>query len=262
MIICADDYGLYPANDAAILNLAQARRISAISVMLALPGDGPRLPAELLGLRDKLDIGLHLVLTAEGAPLSANPRSLLTRTGTFCSLGELVRRGCCGQIRAADAQAEIQAQIMAFKKRMGCAPAYLDGHLHVQQLPGIRAAVAALSAELCRAAPFYVRNAWTPLRDRVAPLKHGVIAWPGRQLQRLLQQRGVPTNPGFAGIYDYRRWRSFPDYFHAFVSAARHPNAIIMTHPGQNEAWRRMEFETLQHARDISPNRFQHAAPA
>ncbi len=268
MIICADDFGLRPEHDAAILELARAGRISAVSVMLAMPRGAPCLAPALRELAAHLDIGLHLVLTAEGAPRSGATRTLLARNGGFRGLGELARRAYCGQIRLADAQAEIQAQIEAFQECFGRAPDHLDGHLHVQQLPVVRTAVVAAAAELCRQAPCYVRHAWLPLPEmlrglrRRGGLKRAAIAGPAGPLRRLLLRRAVPTNPRFFGVYDYRRWELFPRYFARFLAEARRPNDIIMTHPGRGEPWRSLEFATLRDAEALRPNRFRHAAPA
>ncbi|MFN2352003.1 MAG: ChbG/HpnK family deacetylase [Kiritimatiellia bacterium] len=261
MIVCADDYGLHPDNDAAILELAQAGRISAVSVMVAL-GSPPTDTAALAALGGRVDLGLHLVLTGEGRPLSERPLSLLAGGG-FCGMAELTRRGLLGLLRPIDLFAEIQAQLEAFQALFGRQPDYLDGHLHVQQLPGVRGVVAQAAAKQMRRAPFYVRNAWEPIdaivRRQVAPWKHLPIAWPARHFRHLLKKQGVATNNGFAGVYDYHRWRRFPEYLETFVRTARHPNAIIMTHPGHAEPWRRLEFETLRRAADLSPNRFQTA---
>ncbi len=268
MIICADDFGLSPENDAAILVLARAGRISAVSVMVAGSRLIPALAADLAELGPGLDIGLHLVLTDEGGPLAGAAGSLGARGGGFCTLAELLRRAYSGRIRPPDARMEIQAQIAAFRACFGRAPDHLDGHLHVQQLPGIRGAVAAAAAELCRAAPCYVRHAWLPLPEllremrRAGGFKRAAIAAPAGPLRRLLLRRAVPTNPGFFGVYDYRRWELFPRHFAHFLAEARRPNDIIMTHPGRGEPWRSLEFATLRDAEDLRPNRFRHAAPA
>ncbi len=268
MIICADDFGLSPENDAAILALARAGRISAVSVMLAGPRHVPALAADLAALRPRLDLGLHLVFTDEGAPLAGPAGSLAARGGGFCAFAELLRRAYTGRIRPPDVRVEIQAQIAAFRACFGQAPDHLDGHLHVQQLPGIRAAVAAAAAELCRAAPCYVRHAWLPLPEllremrRAGGFKRAAIAGPAGPLRRLLLRSAVPANSGFYGVYDYRRWRGFPGHFARFVAAARRPNDIIMIHPGFREPWRRLEHDTLQGAAELRPNRFRHAAPA
>ncbi len=268
MIICADDFGLRPENDAFILDLARAGRISAVSVMLAGPQRVPTLAPALAEFSRHLDIGLHLVLTDEGAPLAGAAGSLRGRGGSFCAFTELLRRAYTGRINPPDVRLEIQAQIAAFRNCFGKQPDHLDGHLHVQQLPGIRAEVTAAAAELCRAAPCYVRHAWMPLPEllreirRADGFKRAAIAGPAGSLRRLLLRSGVPTNPGFYGVYDYRRWRRFPVHFARFVDAARRSNDIIMVHPGCHEPWRRLEYDTLQAALALRPNRFRHGAPA
>jgi hypothetical protein len=159
---------------------------------------------------------------------------------------------------------EIQAQIAAFHACFGRPPDHLDGHLHVQQLPVICEEVAVAAAGLCRTAPCYVRHTWLPLTKllREGGFKRAAIAIPAGRLRRSLLHAAVPTNSGFYGVYDYRRWQNFPVWFEGFRVAARRVNDIIMVHPGFVEPWRRLEYDTLNSASELRPNRFRHAAQA
>lgn len=60
MIICADDYGLNPSINSAILDLARQNKINAASVLIN-KADSNSLK-DLLQLSDKVEIGLHLDL--------------------------------------------------------------------------------------------------------------------------------------------------------------------------------------------------------
>ncbi|HEY4748595.1 MAG TPA: ChbG/HpnK family deacetylase, partial [Steroidobacteraceae bacterium] len=70
--LVADDYGISPAVNAAIRDLAARRRLSATSVMVAAPSfdrsEAARLAA--LSATTTFAIGLHLTLTAPFRPLS------------------------------------------------------------------------------------------------------------------------------------------------------------------------------------------------
>ena len=77
--LCADDYGISPGVNRAILNLIERERINATSVMVVGPAAG-RDEVEALkvaGARHPhCAIGLHLTLTAPFHPLTLHYRPL------------------------------------------------------------------------------------------------------------------------------------------------------------------------------------------
>lgn len=257
MIICADDFGIAADVDQSILNLAAERKISAVSVMAALlPGPTPALQS-LLQQRSNLDIGLHLVLTAPAVPTGAAGADTLCTKGRFLSLAALLQRSMLRRVSARDARRHIAAQYQRFVELCGCAPAFVDGHLHVHQFPGIREGLLEFVIHLPPETRPYIRNAYEPLpgilRRGVAPLKSLWIGWFGRALRQRLRQLGLRTNTGFGGICDYRRWRDYPLFLQRFIQSAQHPNSLIMVHPGLHEPWRLAEYNGLR-GTTFSPN--------
>ena len=98
--VCADDFGMHPDVDGAILDLVQARRVTTVSCLVGGPTwrqSGPRL-AHLD--RDLVETGLHFDLTL--SPLAGGlpcPRRAIT-----CSLREEpgpqpVRAAACASAR-------------------------------------------------------------------------------------------------------------------------------------------------------------------
>jgi predicted glycoside hydrolase/deacetylase ChbG (UPF0249 family) len=249
MMICADDFGLAPDVDEAILQLAAARKLSAVSVMAALLAEPTPALQRLLELRGQVEIGLHLVLTEEARLAPSEHLDSLHRNGRFLTFGQLLARSLAGGVRPADAQREIAAQYAWFEGLTESAPAFVDGHLHVQQLPGVRRGLLECLAGLPADEHPWVRTAAEPMatisRRGVAPLKCWAIARLGEQLRERLQARGIPTNDGFAGVCDYGDWRRYPDALQRMLAHVRPGNYLIMTHPGQREDWRRAEFEAL-----------------
>jgi hypothetical protein len=262
MIICADDFGLAPDVDEAILRLAADGKISAVSVMAALLAEPTPALKALLQLRDALDVGLHLVLTDEPGRASMAGRASRHRQGRFPSFGNLLARSLTGRVCAADAKREIVAQYDRFKNLLGFAPDFLDGHRHVQQFFGVRRGLLDFVTSLPAAERPYVRSAHEPLaailRRDVAPLKCCAISWPGAALRRLLLAQGIPTNAGFAGICEYGDGGNYPAALHRFLQHARPGNYLIMVHPGLNEDWRRAEYAALLAAQlpPGAPSRF------
>ena len=96
----------------------------------------------------------------------------------------------------------------------------------------------------------YLRNTREPLRnirrEKLPWLKTAFIGAFGKRMLTQLHAAGLPTNDGFAGIYDFRDWAKYPDYFPRFVRCLGERNGILVVHPGGKEDWRRQEFETLR----------------
>jgi hypothetical protein len=247
MIICADDFGIADDVNRAILELAGRRRIDAVSCMITMPWCGA---VDLDALRSAgpgLAVGLHLALTA---PAAAGPLGSLGAGRAFHPYPALVRRAVTGRLRRAEVCAEVAAQHRLFGERFGRPPAFLDSHLHVHQLPGVIDGLLDFLVSLPAPERPPVRNTHAPLTkllaQRVCFWKGAAISLFGRACRARLLARGIPTNRGFAGVYDYRRWRRYPAYLRRFAAHLESPGGIIMAHPGFEEPWRRMEFETLR----------------
>ena len=251
MIVCADDYGWSEDVNAAIVDLAARGRISAVSVMAALPGCTREAVAPLRTLADHVDVGLHLVFT-DVLPLAAREEvpTLLNADGRLLSFGRLLRRALRRGIQARQAERETALQYARFVELFGTDPRFMDGHLHTHQFPGIAEGVIAWALQLPGGQRPFVRNAHVPWskawRQGVAPFKNMFIGLYGRRNEALLERSGIPTNRGFAGIYDYRRHQHYAEYLSRFAAHMEGESGILMTHPGMTEDWRRAEYETLR----------------
>jgi hypothetical protein len=230
--LVADDYGISPAVNAAIRDLIARRRLSATSVMVAAPSldraEAARLAA-LGGAATKLAIGLHLTLTAPYRPLSSGFRP--TRAGTFLPLAPLMGRAFMGRLDRAALAAEIAAQLTAFRGAFGRPPDFVDGHQHVQLLPAIGETL--LTAVKEAAPRAWVRQcgradaaAW-----RLSDPKGLFIHWLSRSFRARAATHGVPTNPAFAGTYDYGAKTPFAQRFPGFLNGMPH-GGVVMCHPG------------------------------
>jgi hypothetical protein len=258
MIICADDYGLRGDVDQAILELCNRGRLSAVSCMVLFERCDRERLKPLLAHSAQVDIGLHLCLTDEGLPLSLSPPE--NKPPGFKSL---FLRALCGRIQSQEILRQVAAQYRLFAGKCGRPPDFIDGHLHVHQLPGVRQGLLDFVLSLPPEHRPYVRNTGMPVRElrrRKLPwTKAGPIGAFGTRMKRALHTAGVPTNDGFAGIYDFKNWRCYPEYLPKFADCLRRPNGLLVVHPGLNEDWRRQEFESLQDWATLAerPNRFQ-----
>ena len=221
MIICADDFGMTADINQATAHLAGAGKIDAVSCMVNMPFfSGGELAA--LG---SVQLGLHFTLAE-----------------TPQEFRNLVLRAYARQLDRRKIFAELAAQYDRFGEKAGRKPDFIDGHLHVQQLPVVRDVLVDFIRTRFGAAPPRVRNAAMPLRQ--CSSKSFFIAAPGRALKRKLRKAGIPTNGGFGGIYDYRDFMHYPMHLEKFMNTVPE-SGIIMVHPGFNEPWRRAEYDAL-----------------
>ena len=222
LCICADDFGLREGVNQAILALLDAGRLQAVSCMVGgkawLQG-----AAELRGRdRRRFDAGLHLDLT--DSPLLPGSRHPLGRL-IFASMARRVQRQALRR--------EIDAQLDAFEQGLGCAPAYVDGHQHVHQLPLVRQALlAALSDRYGQALP-WIRSTRTARGATWASPKAWLIECLGNgALMALADQGGFRHNRRLLGVYDFRGGEArFRALLLAWLHAARSGD-LLMCHPG------------------------------
>jgi hypothetical protein len=249
MILCADDYGLSNDIDQAILELSSSGRLTAVSCMVLLERCTPKLLADLRAHESKLDIGLHLCLTDEGLPLSWAEASPL-KPKPLPAFGPLLKRALRGALPASEVASQVSSQYDLFVKKCGRRPDYIDGHLHVHQLPGARQGLLDFVLSLPTQSRPYVRNTEMSLpqliRCRLPWLKSAFIGFFGARMSRQLHAVSIPTNDGFAGVYDFRRWTRYPDYFPRFIACLSGTNSLLVVHPGHREEWRQEEFSSIK----------------
>jgi hypothetical protein len=248
MILCADDYGLRGDINRAILDLSGSGRLSAVSCMVAFEQCTAAVLSKLLAYQDRIDIGLHVCLTHE-QPDFCSARGGNRGPASFPPYAELVRRALTRRVQRRDVARQVSAQYELFVKKCGRRPDHIDGHLYVHQLPGVRAGLLDFLSSLPAGSGPYVRNTRLAVRDlwrrRLPWVKSAFIGAFGNWMSRRLRALGVPTNTGFAGIYDFRDWNRYPEYFPRFMSCLEHANGLLVVHPGQDEDWRRQELAVL-----------------
>lgn len=233
LVVCADDFAYSESICDAIVDLASRGRISAISCMVT----GPLWQAQasrLIPLRDKVDIGLHLVLIEE-TPLTKMPRT--APNGSLPSLGSLMADSYGRKLALEEIQAEIAAQCDAFVAATGFAPAHIDGHRHTHVFPGIRRLVLGAAAKF--APRPWVRNIAEPMTHviarRVAVAKTLLLSAIGSGLRGQARDAGVPANASFSGVYSLDPKENYPSLFARFVEGAGDGH-VIMCHPGAADA--------------------------
>lgn len=230
IVVCADDYGLAPGVSKAIRDLISRRRINATSVMTVFPDLAEEAAAlAALPAPSPVQIGLHVTLTGVFMPLASPP--VATADGRLPDLAALLPPLGRFRIATAAVEAEIEAQLQAFMRAFGRPPDFVDGHQHVQLLPGIRRPFLGAVAKLAPKA--WVRQCG-PWRKRTllgANNKARFIAGLSLGFIRAAKRRGLHANPGFAGAYDFRSPQPFSANFAAFLRGLP-DGGVVMCHPG------------------------------
>ncbi|MEA2839254.1 MAG: hypothetical protein QOF41_584 [Methylobacteriaceae bacterium] len=232
--LCADDYALTPGVSRGILELLEARRLTAVSVMVTEPG-WPRAAAEISPFAGTADVGLHLNLTL-GSPLGGMPR--LAASGKFPALGALVRSALLGRLPVAEIAAEIARQVDAFAQSFGRLPDHVDGHQHVHALPGIRGTLLKILVRHGLAGHLWLRDPGDRLHAivarRMAPKALAVATLTGGFAAQA-SAHGFARNQGFAGFSDFAPSGNYAATFAASLRLPG-PRHLVMCHPGHSDA--------------------------
>ncbi len=222
--ICADDFGIEPGVDEAIVELCQQGRLSATSCLTMAPyfADHAVMLKPLA-----VDIGLHVNFTE---PLGSQ--------GLFLPLPKLIANAYLRQLSRPQVRTQIELQLDAFEKYLGRAPDFVDGHLHVHQLPVIREALIQVLSERYPDSLPWLRNTQPGKLSNGLPwmqrFKANVIGALGaRTLSKMAQQIGAKLNRDFFGAYDFSG--AHPPYaamLDAWLQQASY-GSLIMAHPAK-----------------------------
>jgi chitin disaccharide deacetylase len=253
--LCADDYGISKSVSKAIRDLVERGRLNATSVMVLAPSFDRAEAAALSALNagaQRVAIGLHVTLTGLFRPMSADFRP--TRGGTFVSLAEMMVRGRLHLLSSKRLIAEISAQLGAFVAAFGRKPDFVDGHQHAHLFPQVREAL--LDVVRSQAPDVWVRQCGTVDTDsnKAADYKTRILNALSRRFRALAAERGVPTNPAFAGAYDFAAagTNDFAQLFPGFL-AGLPARSVVMCHPGFVDAeLERLDPLTTQREREYA----------
>jgi predicted glycoside hydrolase/deacetylase ChbG (UPF0249 family) len=240
---------LHEGINTAALQLAEMERVHAIGCMVGAPAWTAGHSAAQHMDASAVDLGLHLDLTEY--PLQRQARRTVAHWIWESYLGRLDR----DMVRA-----EIRAQLDAFESAMGRPPAFVDGHQHVHQFPGVRDEL--LEELACRYGSFkpWIRS--TQASSHLRPNLHG--GWRGLAKSRVIALLGASgmawaagrgqylQNRHLLGVYDFQ---ATPDRYRAMLRACLalgEEGDLLMCHPSAQlqladpiHAARKMEFEVL-----------------
>lgn len=243
IVICADDFGLNSEIDAAVLQLAQQRRLSATSCLV----QGPSFASGAQAVRASgLQLGLHLNFTES-----------LGNPGLYLPVSTLIIRSWLGQLDARQLREQIARQLDRFEALVGSPPDFVDGHQHVHQFPQIRRLLLdELHARYAGALPWLRcthagRSAGMSARLRVKA--HLIQALGSTAFAKRARGMGFPMNRSFLGVYDFQGGQAaYRRLLQNWLMQARDGD-LIMCHPAGHAlaqdslgAQRLAEFDVLR----------------
>jgi len=246
-ILCADDFGISPGVSEGILDLVKTQRLSAVGCMMNRATIKDQ-AAKLNEHRGAIDIGIHLVLT-DLAPLTNASKKMP-------SIARLTKNSFFGGLVKLKIKTELTAQLDLFESLFGHPPNFIDGHHHIQQLPGIRDIVLSLIDNRYAEKKPHIRsgheNFSRIFRRGVDPLKALAISFFGKGLQDRAAAKGISFNDGFSGIYDLSGKVPYGKLFDHFTDHLR-PGSLIMCHPGKvDEILRSLDKLTDQRETELA----------
>ncbi|HYA80209.1 MAG TPA: ChbG/HpnK family deacetylase [Methylocystis sp.] len=231
--LCADDYGLSPGVCTGILELLRAQRLTAVSAMTNMPR-WREFAGALSGCA--ADVGLHFNLTL-GAPLGAMPA--FAPGGAFPSLSSVIRAALLRRLPLEEIRAELDLQLDAFEAALGRPPDFVDGHQHVQALPGVRSVLIEALTARGLAGKCWLRDCSDGLgrilTRREEAAKALVVSGLSFGFGAAARRAGFATNDGFAGFSDFDAGKDHAARFASYLRATG-PAHLVMCHPGHADA--------------------------
>ena len=254
LIVNADDFGLTPGVNRAILELHRAGLLTSTTLMARAGASEQAM--EMAWAAPPLAVGCHVVLV-DGKPVLAAekiPSLIDESTGCFLPrMGAFLRRLFSGRIRAAEIEAETAAQIGRLQAR-GLRLTHIDTHKHTHMFPGVLRPIlhAARSCGVTR-----IRNPFEPewaLRATsgagiVRAAEVSILRCLGPVWRRILVQQGFATTDGTiavagTGVLDAPMLRRLVQHM---------PDGTweLVTHPGYNDADLARVRTRLRASRDV-----------
>jgi chitin disaccharide deacetylase len=206
LIINADDFGLAPGVNRAIIELQQAGALSSATLMANGPFFSPAV--YMAFAQPSLAVGCHVVLV-DGSPClrpaevpslvdPRNPSSFRNTVGSF--FADLLR----GRIREEEIEAEAVAQIRRVQSS-GITVSHIDSHKHVHAFPRVLAPLLRAARQCgvrCVRNPF---EPWWSLKatrpaGTVRRMQVHVMRTQGRAFSRLTREHDMITADGSMGL--------------------------------------------------------------
>ena len=257
LIVNADDFGIAPGVNRAILELHAAEVLTSATLMAQASATEEAVNMALA--MPSLSVGCHIVLV-DGSPVSdsRNIPSLIDRgRGVFHpTLGAFLKRLYTLRIRAAEIEAEAAAQI-ALLQSYGLRLTHIDTHKHLHMFPSIfrpvlRAAKAAgISAVRNPFEPVWSLNATADAPE----MRRAEVIFLRRfesNFRRIVAEEGFATTDGAVGVLATGTVNIAT--VNALVNGMPEGTFEFVTHPGYRDEQLAQVNTRLLESREIERN--------
>ena len=257
LIVNADDFGMAPGVNRAILELHAAEVLTSATLMAR--GAATEEAVKMALAMPSLGVGCHIVLV-DGTPSatpSAIPSLIDETTGALYSTpGAFLKRLYSARIRPAQIELEAAAQIAALQS-FGLRLTHVDTHKHLHMFPGVLGPI----LRAARAAGIQsVRNPFEPLwsinATKDAPEKRRVEILLLRRLEsrfrRLVAREGLETTDGAIGVLATGTLELA--VVNALISAMPEGTFEFVSHPGYRDEVLARANTRLRESREIERN--------
>ena len=161
---------------------------------------------------------------------------LFAPDGVFPAMNSIVPAAWRGALPRHEIRDEMRRQLDAFEAAAGSAPDFVDGHQHVQSLPGIADdLIAELSARKL-AGKCWLRDSADRPKRIFSRGKHWgkalTVAALARGFRGKARAAGFSTNDGFAGFSDFVAEADYAADFATYLTAPGQKQ-LVMCHPGR-----------------------------
>jgi hopanoid biosynthesis associated protein HpnK len=257
LIVNADDFGMAPGVNRAVLELHAAEVLTSATLMARAAATEEAVKRALA--MPSLGVGCHIVLV-DGTPTS-DPEAIPSliepnTTALFPSIGEFLKRLYTARIRTAEIEAEAAAQI-ALLQSYGLRLTHIDTHKHMHMFPLVlRPVLRAARAAGIRA----IRNPFEPLwsinATLDAPEARRIEVLLLRRLEsrfrRVVAQEGFVTTDGSIGVLATGTLQL--SVVHALISAMPEGTFEFVSHPGYRDETLARANTRLLESREIERN--------
>jgi hopanoid biosynthesis associated protein HpnK len=239
LIVNADDFGLTPGVNRAIVELHQAGVLTSATLMAKAGATNEAIA--MARATPTLGVGCHVVLV-DGDPVlpPAEVASLIDqKTGRFpVSLGVFLTRLFTGRIRPAEIEAEATAQIARLQDS-GLRLTHIDTHKHTHMFPPVlRSVLRAARAAGIRAVRNPFEPEWAVQATPRAPLARVgevfVLRRLGPFFRRLIAREKFVTTDGTIAVVGTGTLDSVT--VRSLVGELPEGTWELVTHPGYNDA--------------------------
>jgi hopanoid biosynthesis associated protein HpnK len=257
LIVNADDFGIAPGVNRAILELHAAEVLTSATLMAQASATEEAVRMALA--MPSLGVGCHVVLV-DGHPVSdpGNIPSLVDpATGTFhLSPGGLLKRLYTFRIRSAEVEAEAAAQI-ALLQSYGLRLTHVDTHKHLHMFPSI---LRPLLRAAKRAGIHAVRNPFEPVWSLNATtdapeMRRAEVIFLRRfesKFRRIVAEEGFVTTDGAVGVLATGTVNIAT--VNALISAVPEGTFEFVSHPGYRDEQLAKVNTRLLESREIERN--------